>query len=319
LWSKYPDILKELNVVEEYIKKSIQSRNKLVSQVVNDLVGAGGKRLRPALAIICSGFGKGSNEKVTSIAGALEILHSATLVHDDIIDRTRLRRGKPTVAEKYGVDMAVYTGDYLFTKAVLMLSKDIPVDKLKVVAKSVTTICEGEVYQYQDRYNINTTVLSYLKRIRSKTAVLFGAACGLGAYGAECPEDISTRLSKFGVYYGMAFQIRDDLNDILSDSQKSGKPVLNDISEGTITLPVIYALKRSWELRDMVAKFAVKRTFLSPREAEEMARLVKDCGGVKDAGVLLEKYIDKGLNVISSLPDISNRQMLKDLISELRI
>lgn len=319
MWSKYPDIQKELNSIEGLIKRNVRSRNRLLTDVGGDLIGAGGKRLRPALVVISAGFGRGSNEKIHAIAGGVEILHSATLVHDDIIDRTHLRRGKPTVAQKYGIDMAVYTGDYLFTKAVLLLSRNASMETLETVAKSIKTICEGEVDQYRDRYNAEISVSAYLKRIKSKTAELFGAACALGASVAGCGRLLTRKLYRFGSCYGMAFQIRDDLNDIMSDAKTAGKPVLNDISEGTITLPVIYAMRKSADVRELVNKYASERTVLTPEEAESLLRLVIDCGGVKDAKAMLEKYINKGMDLLDSMPDKSSKRVLKDLLLDLKV
>lgn len=317
MWSKYPEISEELNLVEDFIRKNVRSRNKLLSDVVNELIESGGKRIRPAFAIISSKFGQPNTDKVISVAGALEILHTATLVHDDIIDKAKLRRGRVTVSEKYGADLAVYTGDFLFTKAVLMLSRDISIDKLDIVAKAIKTICEGEVDQYQDRFKTDISVLTYLKRIKRKTAVLFGAACALGAYCSECPEHVSKALARFGFYYGMAFQIRDDLNDIVSSETASGKPVFKDIAEGTITLPVIYAMNRSQDVKDIIISLAGNRDRLGFREVDELVKMVRELGGVESSGALLHKYVERGLESLNILPDIVYKDIFETLISNL--
>lgn len=317
LWSEYPEISDELKLVEEYIKKNIASRNKFLFSIVSELVEAGGKRLRPALAIIASKFGKYDRKKILPAAGALEILHTATLVHDDIIDRSSLRRGKLTVAEKYGSDMAIYTGDFLFTKAVLMLSKGIAADRLDIIAKAIKIICEGEVDQYKDRFNINISVMSYLKRISRKTAILFSSACALGAYAGKCPPGIARKLAKFGLYYGMAFQIRDDLNDYLSDTGKEGKPVGNDIARGIITLPAIYALRNSEELRGVISKAFEKRDRLSTEDVLKIAKLVRNHGGIDFAKDTLYSYVKKGMEELKGLPDNNYKTLLEKLILSL--
>lgn len=318
MWSKYPEIENELVLVEELIRKSISSRNKLLSQIVNELVQAGGKRLRPAFVLISAKTGKYDRKKALAMAGALEILHTATLVHDDIIDRSQLRRGRVTVSEKYGADMAVYTGDFLFTRAIQMLSKDISIDKLEVVAGSIKTICEGEVDQYQGRFNIDTSVVAYLKRIQRKTAILFGAASAVGAQIGECPKSIAIKLGRFGLFYGMAFQIRDDINDFMSSEGSSGKPVEKDLREGVITLPIIYAIQNDAQLRTIVEESLQKGTSITTKDVMEICRLVREYKGVEEARKLQEKYIQKGLKELNTLEDSAYKKIFTELITELR-
>ena len=319
MWTGYPEIRNELLLVEEHIEKSISSRNRLLSEIVRELVYSGGKRLRPAFVVLSAKFGEYDREKILPAAGALEILHTATLVHDDIIDRSKLRRGKVTVSEKYGSDMAVYTGDFLFTKAILMLSSKVPAENLEVIAKAIKTICEGEVDQYQAKFNIDTSVLEYLKRIKRKTSILFAAACSVGAFIAKCPDETRNCLAKFGMYYGTAFQIKDDLNDFLSDEASSGKPVIKDIVEGVITLPVILAMQRNNSVREALAFFIGNKEKSRAEEMEHLALLVRETGGVKEAGNLLAKYVDRGIQALTPLPDNEYKNILIKLISDLKI
>ena len=318
LWSNYTEIDEELKIVEDYVRKNTHSRNRLLEEVTADLVQAGGKRLRPAFTIIASKFGNYNREKTISIAAALEVLHSATLVHDDIVDRSKLRRGKITVSEKYGADMAVYTGDFLFTKAVLMLSKNIDIDKLEKVAIAIKAICEGEVDQFECTFNLNTSVMSYLKRINRKTAVLFAAACGLGAMVSDCPLGVSRDLAKYGLCYGMAFQIRDDLNDFLSDTDTSGKPVGNDLIKGTVTLPVIYAMNRNAAIKESISELFKKNGRSTPDEIAHITGLIEDSESIEYSKRILNKYTDRGLKTLKRLPDNYYRSILTELITALR-
>lgn len=317
MWTNYPEIASELKLIEENIKNKVKTKNKLLSAIVNELFDSGGKRIRPAFTVASARFGNYNSERVIAAAGALEILHTATLVHDDIIDKAKLRRGRNTVTEKYGVDMAVYTGDFLFTKAILMLSRDFSIEKLDLVASSIKTICEGEVEQYIDKYNANTTILSYLKRISKKTAVLFSAACGLGAYAAECPEDIAKKLAKFGFNYGMAFQIKDDINDFVSNETAEGKPVGNDLAEGIVTLPAIFAIKNDSRLRDMVAALLEQKENMDRKGLTEAVRLVRELHGIDYTRDVLKKYMQRGLRVLEELPDNNSKIMLADMIRQL--
>lgn len=317
MWEEYPEIADEMKAVEEFIKSNTTSRNKLLADIAGALVGAGGKRLRPAFVVLSAKFGSYDREKVLPFAGAVEILHTATLVHDDIIDRAKTRRGIPTVSKKYGVDMAVYTGDFLFTRAVLMLSKNVSADRLDLVARAVKTICEGEVDQFQERYDIETSVLSYLKRINKKTAVLFAAACLLGAQASECGEEICKRLARFGFCFGMAFQIRDDLLDFMSEYEATGKPSGSDLRGGVVTLPVIYALRSSGSLKEIFKGYAGNRGRLSIEDYRLIDQLVRDSGGIKASARMLERYIQRGIKALDGLPENVAGTVLKGLMQGL--
>jgi len=319
LWTKCPDVLEELRRVEEYIKKNISSKNELLSTIVTDLVDAGGKRIRPAFVIISSKFGRYNRKKTVPAAGALEILHTATLVHDDIIDRSKMRRGKLTVAEEYGNDIALYTGDFLFTKAVLMLSKGISAEKLEIIAKTIKAICEGEVYQFNDRFNVDSTVFSYLKRISRKTAILFASACLLGAYTGKCSRNVEKSLAKYGFYYGMAFQIRDDLYDYIADPERVGKPVGGDIAKGIVTIPAIYAMRNNPAFKEIVSRFFAKKAILADDEVDVIISGVKKNGGIDDAKMMLNTYIERGMRELMKLPSNNYRKLLEELLLSLRI
>jgi heptaprenyl diphosphate synthase len=319
LWENYPEIADEMKAVEEFIKGNTTSRNRLLSDIASALVGAGGKRLRPAFVILSAKFGSYDREKVLPLAGAVEILHTATLVHDDIIDRAGTRRGIPTVSQKYGIDMAVYTGDFLFTKAVLMLSKNVSTDKLDLVARAIKTICEGEVDQFQERYDMETSILSYLKRINKKTAVLFAASCLLGAQASECGDETSKKLARFGYCFGMAFQIRDDLLDFLSDFEAIGKPVGNDLPGGVITMPVIYALRSNSRLKEMFKGYAGKNGMLSIDDFRLVKDIVRDSGGVEASTLMLDRYIDRGIRALDKLPEHKGGAVLKQLLQALAL
>jgi len=318
LWNKYPEIASELQLVEKTIRENVHSKNKLLNSITEELVASGGKRLRPAFVILSAKFGEYDANKVIKLAGAIEILHTATLVHDDVIDRSKLRRGKMTVSEKYGADMAIYTGDFLFTKAIMLLSGNVPLENLDALARGVKTICEGEVSQFQDKFNLDVSIFSYIKRISRKTAVMFGAACALGADLAKCSDDIKKNLVKFGLYYGIAFQIKDDLDNIISDVETSGKPVSSDFMEGIITLPVIYALRQNKDARDILEKLAGKRNGMTFDDVKTVTEIVKNSGGIDSSVKLLRKYVDRGINALKAIPDNPYKYIFYDLINSLR-
>lgn len=320
MWQKYPEIKTELEQVEKIINENSSSRNKLLSSISQELAMSGGKRLRPAMAVLAAKFGVYDSQKVLPVAAAIEILHMATLVHDDVVDRASLRRGKPTVSEKYGIDMAVYTGDFLFTRAVLMLSKQASSDKLDYMAKAVKTICEGEVDQLCERFDTGVSFRSYFKRISKKTAVLFSASCILGADTAGCAPELVRKLGKFGLYYGIAFQIRDDLLDFLSSTEASGKPVGNDMIKGVFTLPVIYALARNSSLKDYFVKPEQEDEYkLDYKDIAEINKLVFEAGGISSSKEMLDVYIERGCRILDALPENRYCEVLRHLIVSLKV
>jgi heptaprenyl diphosphate synthase len=255
LWSKYPVINEELTAFEEYLETVLVSRSKFLTNASKDAVLSGGKRLRPAFTILAALHGEYDRKRVFPAAASVEILHAATLVHDDIIDNAKTRRGKMTLSEKHNTNLAVYTGDYLLTKSLKLLIKTgLKPEKLDVLARAITLLCEGEVDQYLNKYSVSS-VYNYLKRILGKTGVLFSASLVLGAKTANLSDDIARQFGRFGFSFGAAFQIRDDLLDIFSDSSKEGKPVLNDLKEGVATLPVIMAVRNKPEILKEVNVF----------------------------------------------------------------
>ena len=180
MWSKYPVINEELAAFEEYLETALESRNKFLANASRDAV-LSGKRLRPAFTILAALHGVYDREKVFPAAASVEVLHAATLVHDDIIDNAKTRRGKITLSEKHNTNLAVYTGDYLLTKSLKLLIKTgLKPEKLNVLARAITLLCEAEVEQYLSKYTVSS-VYNYLKRILGKTGVLFSASW----YGAK--------------------------------------------------------------------------------------------------------------------------------------
>jgi len=211
VWHQYPELGENLDKVETIIESSLKSKNKPLEKLLKTLSNAGGKRLRPAFVILSAGFGKARDDRLWTAAAGIEILHMATLVHDDIIDDAGMRRGKPTINRLHGDKMAVYMGDYLLTRAVSLLSKAVPEKRLEQIAKGIKSICEAEVEQFYSRFDTGVSIVTYLKRIGRKTAAMFSFSCAEGAFLSKTPQKHVRNLAKFGFYYGMAFQIQDDI------------------------------------------------------------------------------------------------------------
>ena len=310
MWSKYPVINEELTAFEEYLETVLVSRSKFLTNASKDAVLSGGKRLRPAFTIIAALHGKYDREKVFPAAASVEILHAATLVHDDIIDNAKTRRGKETLSEKHNTNLAVYTGDYLLTKSLKLLIKTgLKPEKLDVLARAITLLCEGEVDQYLNKYSVSS-VYNYLKRILGKTGVLFSASLVLGAKTANLSDDIARQFGRFGFSFGAAFQIRDDLLDIFSDSSKEGKPVLNDLKEGVATLPVIMAVRNKPEILKEVNVF-----FDGHGDINTILNSIKLSGGVKDTEKLKDRYKEKCRQYIEKIPYTPYTDAMSEIVN----
>lgn len=310
LWNKYSFLQKNSDEFESELLNALNARQPMVNQAIRELAIAGGKRLRPALVLAAGQLGKKStSQKLIFLAVAVEIMHMATLIHDDIVDEANLRRGVVTTQSKYGKDVAVFTGDYLFAQTFLILSGKIDPDLLKRVAKAIKYICEGEIDQYENRYNLDVSFLKYLRRIRRKTAILFQASCFTGSHLAKLPEKLQYAISKYGKYLGMIFQITDDILDVASTEETMGKPVGNDFSQGVYTLPVIYALQD-----EKIG--AILRTELAKRviDKNNVIRLIHSTEALSKTWQVVDLYAKKARYELQKFPSQQATKFMEELL-----
>ncbi len=312
-WDDFPNINKELVNVKDIIKTKSRCFQKDIERGITDLVDSGGKLLRPAFVILSAGFGKYEREKINNLAAVVEMLHMATLVHDDIVDDAHTRRGAETVQSKYGKDYAVFMGDYLFAKCFMLLSNDTSMENIKNVAKSVSKICIGEIDQFANRFKPNTSVKKYLKRISAKTSALFALSCYIGASESGCDEKFSKQIAKAGYYIGMAFQIIDDILDYSGDEKTVGKPLGNDLKQGVFTVPLIYALKTNNKTLDKL----VKQQTYTEEDIKRIIEITKEEKGIEKARELAEKYTKKAFKQIEGLPDNENKEVFNYIAKRL--
>lgn len=297
----------ELNYVEKNLDAEIKSNEKLLQDAATALLNSGGKRIRPVFVLLSGRFGQFRLEEVGKIAVVLELIHMASLVHDDVIDNALTRRGNQTVKAQYGNKMAMYTGDYIFAKAMTLLSGFSDVRIHQLVADTMVQMCEGEIEQIRDFYQVNQSLRIYLRRIRRKTALLLQTSCQLGALTAGCSSEIVKKLGEYGYYVGMAYQITDDILDFTASSKDVGKPVGNDIRQGNITFPVLYAL-RNPEIREQLAPLI--RVDMSEEDAIHAVALVKQTDAIEAAELLARRYLKKGLDSLKGLTPDSARKAL---------
>jgi len=302
------EIEEELMTLEEDLISWVDTNIELIRQPLKEMILSGGKRLRPAMVLVASRFGDYNFDNVRQLAVSVELIHMATLIHDDIIDDSPLRRGIPSIQSRLGKDVAVFAGDFVFSKVFELYALSDHFNLLRIVAKTMHQICEGEIKQREDLFNTNLTFKDYLYRIRRKTAMLFALSAELGARASNAPENAVRALHRFGMNIGIAFQIVDDMLDFKSNKDQLGKPVGSDIREGVITLPTIYALKCSDQKNYL--KEILSKGYLDESEVLKAVEIVKNSGGLSYAKQIAEKYINKAQQSIAQLPDIPIKKVL---------
>ncbi len=309
LWEMYPAVQKDLIETKRVMEKSVKIRNKEITATLQLFFGAGGKLLRPAYFLLFSKFGTiESDKKRYRMAASLEILHVATLIHDDIIDDSPVRRSMPSVQALYGKDIAVYTGDFLFTVYFHLLTN--ATSDLKTIAlnaQSMKRILVGELDQMNLRYNTDITVKQYFQHIKGKTAQLFEFSCYEGAHYAHASKIIQLQAKRIGYNIGMAFQIMDDILDYKSTEEDMQKPVFEDMKNGYYTLPLILAMN---ENRAAFLPYLEKKTELSNQEMKEVQQLIEKYKGIEKAEMIAERFTNKALTSIKKLPDIAEKDIL---------
>jgi heptaprenyl diphosphate synthase len=311
MWNDNEFLKRELQYVEDTIKESLRTRNKTVKEALVGFVESGGKRLRPAFAILGGTFGQYDRDVIVPVAAALEIIHMATLIHDDIIDDAKLRRGKETVHSVLGKDVAVYAGDFLLTCAFMLMADHVGMDMMKQVAKASAYICDSEIAQNEQKFDADVSVKQYLKRIGGKTAVLFAISMYMGAYKAGCPKKLVSKLGVLGNNIGMAFQIIDDILDLTGNEVKVGKPLLSDAAQGIYTLPIIYALRSEYRKQMLEALSRVRKD-----NGLSLYAVLDASKAIERSKNLAEKFIGKAMKSAKELPDSIGKDIIIEIIND---
>jgi len=266
----YLELSKELNSVDSLIFDSLSEHDEAVKSIGNYVVAAGGKRIRPLFNLMFSRIFNYTGKDNIAISAAIEFFHTATLLHDDVIDESSVRRGKEAAHKKWGSKYAILVGDFLFSKAFKLMISTNSIEVLNVLSNAATIISEGEVKQLKNLHNINLEQNVYIEILRSKTAELFAVASKTAAIISNQPEGIKNASYEFGINFGIAFQIIDDILDYTNTS--SGKDIGKDFFEGKVTLPVITLLG----LCDTEESDFVKRIFSNFSRSSEDFTLLKD-------------------------------------------
>lgn len=314
MWDKYPELKEDLEGVLQLMDKNIKCKDKRIENSIKELIYSGGKLLRPAFSLISSRFGQYNEEKSRSVAAAIEMLHMATLVHDDVIDDAKTRRGQKTLQSKYGKDYAVYIGDYLFCVTFKLLSThSSSLASIKIDSRAMERICLGEIDQMNSKFLVDTSVKKYLSRIQGKTAELFSLSFYSGASESGCEEKLSKQFWQIGHNIGMAFQIIDDILDYSSEGSILGKPVAADIKQGIFNLPLIYAMEKNKD----EFKAILEKEIITDEDVSNIMELVVKYKGVEKAMELAEKYTNKAFKLINKLPENPYKNILLELAEKL--
>jgi len=302
----------ELALFEKNFKDQIKSKIFLLNTITNYIVKRKGKQIRPMFvflsAMACGNITKASHRG----AGLIELLHTATLVHDDVVDDSNYRRGFFSINALWKNKIAVLVGDYLLSKGLLLSVDNGDFNLLKLVSEAVKEMSEGELLQIEKARKLDITEDVYYEIIRQKTATLIASCCAVGAASSGSDPETILKLKEFGSMTGMAFQIKDDLFDYGSDDV--GKPLGIDIKEKKMTLPLIYALSNSdwWQKRKII--YIVKNQSDNPEKVKEVIQFVKEKGGLEYATTVMNQFAQKAVAILHELPESLARDHLQGLV-----
>ena len=280
-----------------------------LSEMLGMVLGGGGKLLRPVLALLSGRFGEYNLELLAPLAASVELLHTATLVHDDVIDLADTRRGRPTVNSSFHNSTTVMLGDYLFAHAADQVVKTDSLRVVQLFAKTLMIMATGEIRQDMAAYDSRQTIRDYLHRIGGKTASLFSTACEGGAVVSKAPEEWIAALRDYGYNFGMAFQVVDDILDFTGDEAEMGKPVGSDLMQGTLTLPSLLLMER------FPANNPVQKYFAKPGKERlaQAVEMIRDLGIAEESYEMARDFCKRANEAISVLPEGADRQTLTEL------
>jgi geranylgeranyl pyrophosphate synthase len=303
----------QMAMVETRLRETTQDQHQMLTSTIQDIFDAGGKRVRPSLCLLTAGLFNADMDNAITLSAAVEMLHTATLIHDDLIDGAFFRRGAPTLNTKWSSDVAVLAGDYLFARAASMISEVEIIPIMKQFAKTLEIILNGEITQKFSKWQIDRK--AYEKRIYAKTAALFVLSThSAGLLGAAERKEMEA-ISNFGYSVGMAFQIIDDILDYAGTPHKLGKPIGGDLSQGLFTLPAIYYAEHHPEDKDL-------KTLLKRREPDQdliqpLIKKIQNSEAIEAALMDARVFIDEAENMLSAFPDSRYKDALINLANKI--
>ncbi|MBD3671472.1 MAG: octaprenyl diphosphate synthase [Gammaproteobacteria bacterium] len=304
-------IAEDMDAVNELIIRRLASEVVLINQIGHYIVNSGGKRLRPVLAVLSARAMDHKGPHHIDLAAIVEFIHTATLLHDDVVDASELRRGKETANALWGNEASVLVGDFLYSRSFEMMVEVGSMRVMDILSRATNIISEGEVLQLLNVHDADTTEERYLNVIRFKTAKLFEAACQLGAVIADAPAEQEQAMADYGMHLGTAFQLIDDVLDYSASSEEMGKNVGDDLAEGKPTLPLIYTMRQGSEAQAQVVREAIEQGGLD--QIDEVMAAVESTGAIAYTAQTAREEADRAIAAISAIPDSPYRQAMIDL------
>ncbi len=305
-------VREELQAVDEAIRGGFRSTVPLVDQVAEHIIGGGGKRLRPLLVVLAGRACDGTGTQCIRAAAFIEFIHTATLLHDDVVDMSARRRGRDTANEIYGNQASVLVGDFVYSRAFQLMASTRSQRVIEIMADATNVIAEGEVLQLMNAHDPETTEARYLEVIHRKTARLFQAGAEVAAVVSGAPEPIQHAMGDYGRHLGTAYQLVDDVLDYQSDPATRGKNLGDDLAEGKPTLPLIYALRQCEPARAALIRDVIKNG--GRDQLGEIMATIESTGGLEYTARLAQTEADQALAVLTALPETPYREALAALV-----
>jgi octaprenyl-diphosphate synthase len=302
----------ELVIFEKEFRNAVKSQVPLLDRIMRFIVNRKGKQLRPMFVLLSAKLCGGINESTYRAASLVELLHTATLVHDDVVDESLERRGFFSTYALWKTKISVLVGDYLLAKGLLLSLDHNDFRILQLLSEAVRLMSEGELLQIEKARSLNLDETVYYDIIRNKTASLLASACAAGSFSGSLDESVAEKMRLFGEKTGMAFQIKDDLFDYGTDD--IGKPTGNDIKEKKLTLPLIYALNKvdRGTRREIIYK--IKNNNKDQKKVKEVIEVVKQSGGIEYAQAKMFAYRDEALSILNHFEQNETRKALEELV-----
>ena len=311
----YASLRADLSTIEDEMERSVHTEQSVLLHTSQQLLRAGGKRLRPVFVLLAGKFGQYDFNKIKEVAIALELIHTASLVHDDVIDDADTRRGKPTIKAKWNNQTAMYTGDYILSQAIDRITEIRSHKVHDILSKTLKELIIGEIEQIRDQYNWEQNLRQYLRRIKRKTALLIATSCRLGALVSDVPYRYQKHLERFGYYVGMSFQITDDILDFESTNKILGKPSGGDLKQGNVTLPTLYAMAFPEIKEKIVTSF--QNNSITEESLQSILQLIRSSGAIEKATNLSNLYLKKAEKELLQLPSCSAQESLLEIASSI--
>ncbi len=303
----------DLARLEQSIDKLLTTRVTFIKEVVQHIVKSGGKRIRPILVILSAKLCGVGDDQHIPYAAIIEFIHTATLLHDDVVDNAKIRRGRLTANTIWGNESSVLVGDFLFTKSFDLMIQGQNPEILKIVANATTKLAEGEIMELIRTSDVDTTEEDYYEVINNKTAVLLSAACEIGAVLGSVDVERRSALKEFGHHLGMAFQLKDDLLDYVSTDSTLGKNIGIDFKEGKLTLPLIHTLKYVSPAERTTILTALQKKRTSKRDFQKAKDIIEKYGGLEYTSDVSKEHIEKARAFLAVFPPSPYKDALLEL------